>query len=467
MIKATLQQPKGKLSPKKTKTVGKQFRTFRSAVNFLDSLTNYERSARTPYNANNFGLSRTNRLLAALGNPHNNFKTVHIAGTKGKGSTAAMLMEMLRGCGLKVGLYSSPHILNIRERILVDSEMVSEPDFVKLVSAVSEASAKARVAGPTYFDMLTSAAFLHFSQVGVDIAIIETGLGGRLDATNVITPEAIGITSISYDHLAQLGKTLPLIATEKAGIMKEGIPIISAPQEPEVRETLDAAASALNAPLKYSNENVDFSYRFEFSRTMGRHARICLTTPHCKFEHLHIPAPGIHQAINCTLALGLLDVLKGKGYPIDDQKAMLGVANLKLPGRMQLISEEPRIVVDGAHNGASIEALMRAVGQNIVYDSMVVIFGCSKEKDVARMVRQLQLGADKIIFTSIKSPRSADPQELAAEYSEVSGKMVQVAQDLEEALDIATRAISREDVICITGSFYLVAEAIRKFGRKS
>ncbi len=467
MVKAALQQPKGKLSPKKSQPAGKQFRTFRSAVNFLDSLTNYERSARTPYTANNFGLSRTNRLLGAMGNPHHNFKTVHIAGTKGKGSTAAMLMEMLRGCGLKVGLYSSPHILNIRERIVVDSEMVSEPDFVKLVSAVSEASAKARIAGPTYFDMLTSAAFLHFSQSEVDIAIIETGLGGRLDATNVITPEAIGITNISYDHLAQLGKTLPLIAAEKAGIMKEGVPVISAPQEPEVRETLEAAAAALNAPISYSNENVDFSYRFEFSRTMGRHARICLTTPNCKFEHLHIPAPGLHQAINCTLALGLLDVLKSKGFPIDDHKAMVGVANLKLPGRMQLISEDPRIVVDGAHNGASIEALMRAVGQNIVYDSMVVIFGCSKEKDVARMVRQVQLGADKIIFTPIKSPRSADPHELAAEYSEVSGKMVQVADSLEEALDIATRAISREDVICITGSFYLVAEAINKFGRKS
>ena len=314
---------------------------------------------------------------------------------------------------------------------------------------------------------MTAAALNWFALQEVDIAVIETGLGGRLDATNVVKPEVVGITDISFDHLAQLGTDIASIAREKAGIFKEEIPVVSSPQRPEVKAVLQDAAKKMDAPLRFANEGVDFSYRFEFSRSAGRHARICLTTPNSRFEHLHVPLFGEHQARNCALALNMLDVLKSRGFPVDDQAAMEGLSKVKLLGRMQMISEEPRILVDGAHNAASIEALVRGIGQHITYDSMIVIFACHKDKDVTGMIRRIQLGADKIIFTTIGSPRSCDPAELAAEYSDRCGKMAQVADSLDEALQIAYSAITREDLICITGSFYLVGEAIRKYSRKS
>ena len=445
----------------KAKPSGLQIRTFRSSINYLNSLTNYERARRTQYTPTNFGLARMNRLLAALGNPHRTFKSVHIVGTKGKGSTAAMVAEMIRACGPKVGVYTSPHILNIRERIVTDGQMIGESAFTKAITAVAAVAVKAKVPEPTYFEVLTAAAFHHFAMEGVELAVVEAGMGGRLDSTNVITPEVVAITSISFDHVSQLGSDLPSIAREKAGVIKKGIPVVSAPQRPNVKEVLREAAEAAGSSLRYADENVDFSYRFEFSRSAGRHARICLTTANCKFEHLHVPLYGEHQAGNCALALNVLDSLKMRGLPIDDQLAMAGLANVKLAGRMQMLTESPRVLVDGAHNAASIDALMRSIGQHIPYDSMVVIFGCQKDKDITGMIRHLQLGADKIIFTTSGSPRAADPTELAAAYTEHSGKMAQVADSLDEAMQIATSAITREDLICITGSFYLVAKAMR------
>ncbi|MCH7632655.1 MAG: hypothetical protein IIB59_05530 [Planctomycetes bacterium] len=284
---------------------------------------------------------------------------------------------------------------------------------------------------------------------------------------NVIHPEVVGLTSTSLDHFPQLGTSLESITKEKVGVFKKKIPVISAPQPPSVREIIREAADAVAAPLRYSNEDVAFSYRFEFSRSAGRHARICLTTPTSRFEHLHVPLLGEHQAVNCSVALGLLDILKQRGFAIDDQLAMEGLSHVDLLGRMQVIAESPQILVDGAHNAASVAALMHAIGQNIAYDSMVVIFACHKDKDIAGMIRRLQLGADKVIFTSTGSPRSAEPAELAAQYIEHSGKMAQVASRLDGAMQIALGAVSREDIICVTGSFYLVAEAIRKYSQKT
>ncbi len=405
-----------------------------------------------------------NRILSALGKPQKTFKSIHIAGTKGKGSTASMVSAMLAASDLKVGLYTSPHILDIRERIVVGDDMISEAAFTRAISKVIGCLAKARVTKPTYFEVLTAAAIQHFADQEVDIGVIEVGLGGRLDSTNVLQPEVAGITNISYDHLEQLGPDLESIAREKAGIMKRGVPVVSAPQTEKVRQVLRDVAEEVGAPIRFSDENAQFSYRFEFSRSVGRHARICLTTKNCRFEHLHVPLQGEHQAANCGLALTILDTLKEQGVEIDDQKAMTGLANVKMAGRMQIISEQPRILVDGAHNASSIDALMRAIGQNVPYDSMIVIFACHKDKDISGMLKHLQLGADKMIFTAIDSPRAADPHELAAAYTERCGKMAQVAESLDEAMTIAQSAHSREDIICITGSFYLVGEAMRAFG---
>jgi len=445
---------------------GSSIRTYRSALSFLGSLTDYEKMSRVGYNHTNFNLSRMGRLLAVLDNPHRAFRSVHIAGTKGKGSTASMIAAMLHGCGYTVGLYTSPHLVDIRERIVVNDAMITEAEFTRIFARL--AAAVGRIGDrPTFFELMTAAAFVHFVEKKVDIAVIEAGLGGRLDSTNVIRPEVCAITSISFDHMAQLGHTLEKIAEEKAGIFKTGVPAISAPQPRDVKKTLRAAAERVNAPLRFAGDEIEFSYRFESSRLFGPHTRVSLTTPRSHFEHLHVPLMGEHQAVNCGVALSLLDTLKERGFRIDDKRALEGLAAVRVPGRMEIVSEQPRIILDGAHNAASVEALMRAIGQNLSYDSMVVIFGCQADKDIAGMMDHVQLGADKMIFTWVRSPRAADPAELASVYAERSGKMSQVAENLEEALSIAERAVGREDLICITGSFYLVGEAKQLLARRA
>jgi dihydrofolate synthase/folylpolyglutamate synthase len=330
---------------------------------------------------------------------------------------------------------------------------------------VAKAVRKPRVGSPTYFELVTAVAFLHFAQSEVDIAVVETGLGGRLDATNVIKPEVIGITSISLDHSEQLGSTVEEIAGEKAGVFKSGLPVISSPQREGVVKVLRRAAAENECELRMTGRENGFSFRFESSRGAGPHTRICLTTPTSHFEHVRAPLLGDHQAVNCALALGMLDALKTRGFEVDDRKAVDGLATVSLPGRMEMVHDSPRVVVDGAHNAASVDALMRAIGQNIPYDSMVIIFACQKDKDIPGMLRHIRLGADKIIFTTTGSARTADPADLAARFSEISSKMCQVTDDLQEAMSIAERAVSRDDLICVTGSFYLVGRAKRMFSK--
>ncbi|MHC4563975.1 MAG: bifunctional folylpolyglutamate synthase/dihydrofolate synthase, partial [Planctomycetota bacterium] len=293
--------------------------------------------------------------------------------------------------------------------------------------------------------------------------VIETGLGGRLDSTNVICPEVVGITSLSIDHKAQLGETLDRIAMEKAGVLKRGVPAVTVQQDPAALSVLKAQASAVKAPLSVTGADIDFSYRFETSREHGPHTRICLTTPTSRFEHLRVPLHGKHQAINCGLALALLDKLKLAGYEIDGDKSAVGLHNVTLAGRMEMICPDPRIMIDGAHNAASIRALIHAIGQNIPYDSMVVVFGCNSDKDVVGMLQQLQYGADKVIFTRSNSTKAVSPLDLAEMYTEICGKMYQTASSLGEALRLAHSAVGREDLICITGSFYLIGQAKMRF----
>jgi len=443
------------------KRVPATIRTFQATMNFLNSMTNYEKMTRVGYTSANFNLARMNRLLAVLGNPHRKLRSVHIAGSKGKGSTATMLSSMLSNAGLCVGLYTSPHVTTIRERIQVNGELISESEMTKLMAKIAPAIRKSAKDEPTFFEILTALSFLHFVNKKVDIAVVEAGLGGRLDSTNVLKPEVCGITSISLDHVGQLGHTLEQIAEEKAGIFKTGVPAISAPQPGEVCKVLDRVAAKVKTPLRFTGKDIEFSYRFESTRALGPHTRVSLTVGNSRFEHLAVPLPGDHQAVNCGLALSLMAILKEKGLEIDDQMAIEGLAKTWLPGRMEIVHDDPRILLDGAHNAASVEALMRAIGQNIAYDSMVVIFGCRMDKDIIGMLDHIRLGADKMIFTSTGSPRSVDPHELASEYLERSGKMAQVADEFEEALDIAERAVSREDLICVTGSFYLAGKAKR------
>lgn len=440
--------------------------SYAKALRFLNTLSDYERLRIVRYNSETFNLDRMRSLLRKLGNPQNKYRSVHVAGTKGKGSTCAMVAGMLSACGYKVGLYTSPHLVDMRERIQINGDMISHSEFARLARLVEPIVAHSRPT-PTYFDVLTAIAFKYFAERKVDIAVVETGLGGRLDSTNVLMPEVTAITSISKDHMAQLGNTLRQIATEKAGIFKHGVPAVSVVQNPEAQEAIKAVADKVGAPLDFCGATIEFSYRFESSRLLGPHNRVCLTTPNSKFEHLAVPLIGEHQAINCGLALCIIDKLKTRGIAINDSRAMEGLAKVTLPGRMEMLSQTPRVICDGAHNAASLDALMRAIGQHIPYDSMVLIFGCCADKDVAGMLERITSGADKVIFTRVDSIRSADPHELAARYVELYGKMAQVAETLDDALGIAYRAVTKEDLICITGSFYLVGEAKKYFAAKA
>ena len=442
--------------------------TYNSALDYLFSSTDYEQTGLPKgYNIDNFSLDRMRRLLGKLGSPHRLLNAVHIAGTKGKGSTATMLASMLQACGFTVGLYTSPHLIDLRERIQVNGRMISETELRVLLGRVFTA-AKSLGDGrsPTFFEIMTAVAFLHFVDKDVDLAVVETGLGGRLDSTNVLKPKVCAITSISYDHCQQLGDTLSSIASEKAGIFKRGVPAISVPQVAEAERALRKVANATKAPLMFTGKDIDFSYRFESTKTDGPQTRVCLTTPLSRYEHLRVPLAGEHQALNCGLALALLDKLKELGYDIDDQRAISGLDNTVLPGRMEMLHNDPRVIADGAHNPSSIEALMLAIGQNISYDSMVVIFGCCADKDIRSMLRCVSQGADKVIFTRSSSPRSADPEELAARYTDLGG-MCQATDSFPEALRQAYLAVSRGDLICVTGSFYLVGEAKQYFNNLS
>ncbi|MHC4571511.1 MAG: bifunctional folylpolyglutamate synthase/dihydrofolate synthase [Planctomycetota bacterium] len=462
----TTRKKRTKKKPSKVAKVKskKPFRSYKAAVQYLFARTDYEKQEYLRYNITTFNLDRMEKLLSLVGNPHKKTPTVHIAGTKGKGSTATMLAKMLEWNDYDVGLYTSPHVMDLHERITVNSEMISKSEMLGLLNRIYAPVEKiAKTDPPTFFEIMTALAFMHFADAKADIAIIETGLGGRLDSTNVIRPEVIGITSLSIDHQHQLGHTLDSIAKEKAGVFKRGVPIVTVQQEPEAMQVLKSHATAVKAPLSVTGRDIDFSYRFETSREHGPHTRICLSTRTSKFEHLRVPLHGKHQAINCGLALAMLDKLKSSGYEIDNEKATAGLKKVSLSGRMEMICDDPRILIDAAHNAASIQALIHAIGQNIPYDSMVMIFGCNNDKDVAGMLRKLQYGADKVIFTRSNSAKAMSPEDLADMYTEICGKMCQTATSLGEALRLARSAVGKEDLICITGSFYLIGQAKMRF----
>ena len=437
---------------------------YTTGLKWLYDHHDHERKRVVRYDERHFSLSRMRRLLAALDHPEQHLECVQVAGTKGKGSSCAMLANMLSGCGYQVGLFTSPHMIDLRERITINGQMITYPACANAFKAVAEAEQSLGDNQPTFFEALTAVALLHFAEQKVDVVVLETGLGGRLDSTTAVTPVATGITHISKDHTNILGEDLPSIAKEKAGIFKKDVPAISVKQEPEVADVLRETADEVGAPLSFTGEQLDFSYRFEANRELGPHTRVCLTSGNSRYEHLAVPLRGEHQAHNCGLALALLDQLKGRGFELPEDRVITGLAETELPGRMEQVLDEPRVLIDGAHNGASIQALIRALGAHISYDSLVMIFGCAQDKDVNGMLKQVALGADKVIFTKAKSnPRAMEPMDLMDRFAELSGKMSQTAERLPDALKLAGRAVSREDLIVVTGSFYLAGEARKHF----
>jgi dihydrofolate synthase/folylpolyglutamate synthase len=355
----------------------------------------------------------------------------------------------------------------MRERISINNRMITKPAMVEMAKKVQAAAAKAKVE-PTFFEAMTAMAFKHFADEAVDIAVVEVGLGGRLDSTNVLTPLVTVVTTIDFDHTRILGDTLPKIAREKAGIFKRGVPAIVFDAQPEVNKTFIEVAEKVGAELKIVNKDIEFSSRFCTSPELGPHTRVCYYTKQSRIEHLPVPLPGEHQATNCGLALAAVECVRAAGFDCPEHLVTGGLAKTKVMGRMDLISDRPRVLVDGAHNPSSLNALMRCVGAHVPYDSMVCVFGCCQDKDVGEMLDRLNLGADKVIFTKASSnPRAADPYELQKLFQERSGKMSQVARTVGEAIQLALRATSQDDLVCVTGSFYVVGDAMKYVSEQS
>jgi dihydrofolate synthase/folylpolyglutamate synthase len=439
------------------------------AEKWLSERVNFERVRLPRPDPDIFKLDRMRALAAALGDPQDATPMVHIAGSKGKGSVCEMLASCLCANGYAAGLFTSPHLVHVRERVRIGGDPIGEDAFARLMSRVRDAAETlpASLGEATFFECVTALAFLHYAEQAVDAAVVEVGLGGRLDSTNIITPVVAGITAIQLEHTAILGDTVEKIAREKAGIIKPGVPCLTVPQQPGVIAVFEEVASGAGAPLRVLGRDIEFTKRFESAHAMGPHTRVCVTSGDLAFEHLPVPFEGEHQAENCGLALAILQQLARSGFACTERGTAMGLAAAARNGRLEQVWDAPRVIVDGAHTGESLRCLINAIGAHIRCDSMVAIFGCAADKDIDAMLEQIGRGADKVIFTrAANNPRAVDPGELARRFEEVHGRMSQVAPTLRDAINTAARAVQRDDLICVTGSFHLAGEAKALFEAK-
>jgi dihydrofolate synthase/folylpolyglutamate synthase len=418
-------------------------RLYSDALRFLNTFTDYERMAST-YAPGDYNLDRMRRLLCALGNPERAFLSLHIAGTKGKGSTAHMAEAILREAGYRTGLYTSPHLVDMRERIRLGGVPVSEEEFTW---AMAEMEPELRRLRPTYFETMTAAAFLIFARRKVDYAVVEVGLGGRLDATNVILPAACAITTIDYDHMDKLGHTLREIAGEKAGILKPGVPSVSSPQVPEARKVLLARARGLFFPRFQVRSRGDV-LRFTVEGTGGRRYGLAL------------PVLGEHQAANAATAIALVEHSGARCSPGVVRRAL---AKVRLPGRVEVLGRRPWLIVDAAHNPVSARALAGAL-RGVPRRRTILVFGASADKDYGGMLRTLLPGTDLAIFTRAMNPRAAAPSDLLRR---ARGRAAVAAGSVARALGMARKAAGPQDAIVVTGSFYVAGEALALLSRRS
>ncbi|TET48149.1 MAG: bifunctional folylpolyglutamate synthase/dihydrofolate synthase [Dehalococcoidia bacterium] len=428
---------------------------FPAAVDYILSFADYERM---PRSAVVFDLRRMEQLLARLGNPQNMAKSVHIAGTKGKGSTAAMIASILVQSGYRTGLYTSPHLLNIRERIQVDGRQISEAGFARLTEMIKPEVATVNASGGlgelTTYEILTALAFAYFRDKKVDYQVLEVGLGGRLDATNVVKPEVCVITSISYDHMEVLGETLAEIAQEKAGIIKPGSITVTAPQSPGAMEVLEKVCQ--QQEVKLVRVGRDVTWQRESFRPEGQSFKV----RGMRGEYqLRLPLIGEHQLENAATAVAATEALAERGARITAETVSRGIANVNWPGRLQILRQKPWIIVDGAHNGDSMQRLVAAIRQYFTFDKATVIFGASSDKNITDMVSELGSFPDCIIVTQSKHPRAVAVERLTEEFSR-QDVIFEVAADVESAMERALSLAGPADLVCATGSLFLVAEVM-------
>ena len=428
---------------------------YQAALDYVLSFADYERASRS---AVVFDLSRIEALLRILGEPHLAAKSVHIAGTKGKGSTSAMIASVLTASGYITGLYTSPHLHTIRERIQVDGKPIEENEFANLVEKLKpEVEAMNRLGSLgelTTFEILTTLAFVYFKENKVDFQVMETGLGGRLDATNVVMPEVCAITSISFDHTEILGNTIAKIAAEKAGIIKPGSVVVCAPQLPEASTVIEKTCYEKGAGLIRVGQEI----RWQRKESNYSGQSFLLQGVRDNYD-LTIPLLGEHQLDNAAVAVASLEVLAGLGARISPASIAAGLSRVSWPGRLQILQYSPLFVVDSAHNTDSVMKLRKALKQYFQFDDVVLIIGTSQDKDIAGMAAELSSLSHNIIVTRSRNPRAAATSALAAEFSEL-GLTPQVTENVASAVDMALAKATPRDLVCATGSLFVVAEVI-------
>jgi len=436
---------------------------YEAALEYLFSATDYEKMRRVRYNADTFSLDRMHRLLAALGDPHRRLRAVHVAGTKGKGSTAAMVHRLAVAAGLRTGLYTSPHLVDIRERIRVDDSLIAPDALAALIRQAQPHVDRMRAGGdaPTFFEIFTALAMDHFARERVDLAVAEVGLGGRLDATNVLRPAVSVITAISLDHTAQLGTTLAEIAGEKAGIVKRGVPVVSQPQPEEAGRVIDRACREAGASLTVVGRDV--THAWSPVEQAGRPGGgLTVHTPTETYDDLFVPLMGEHQAVNAATALAAAEQVPVLAERLTPAVAREALARLDWPGRMQYVPGPPAVLLDGAHNRASMERLLEAVAVHFPERRVAVVFGAAADKDVDGMLEVLARREPwaSIVFTRTTHPRAAKPEDLVRRYRGLGEADAVTAGNVVDALGRAGGAVGKDGLVIVCGSLYLVGEAM-------
>ncbi|HBZ57481.1 MAG TPA: bifunctional folylpolyglutamate synthase/dihydrofolate synthase [Syntrophobacteraceae bacterium] len=401
-----------------------------------------------------FGLNRTENLLEKLGNPHERLRCIHIAGTNGKGSTAAMLATVLQEQNYRVGLYTSPHLVRFTERFRIDG-VETRPETILDVFEQVRGVLDEREP-PTFFEVVTAMGLLCFAQENVDWAVVEVGMGGRLDATNVICPRASVITNISFDHQEFLGATLTSIAREKAGIIKEDVPLVCGARQPAVQGVIKTTCYKRHAALY--RLGVDFRVRqaadssFQYQGMQSR------------WSGMRLNLDGAHQLNNAAVALATLDVLGLNGeVDLDEAAIHRGLLKVHWPARLEVLQQHPLIVLDGAHNPQGAECLRDALKRDFSYRRLHLVVGVMRDKDLRGILRRLLPIADTVTFTRPRYERAADPEQLKA-LSDPYNRNHSVIADVASAIQHARRLATPDDLICITGSLYFAGEVKELFG---
>jgi len=398
-----------------------------------------------------FGLTKIEEILEAVGNPHREIQAIHIGGTNGKGSTAAIIASILRKEGYRVGLYTSPHLIRFTERMKVNEKEIEKEEMADLTEWMRERIETAGIAPPfTFFDFTTAMVFLYFKQKMVDLAVLEVGLGGRLDSTNVIDPLLSIITNIGKDHQDVLGKGILRVAGEKAGIIKESRPLITAATQPKVLRLFSKICREKKAPF--------FKVGKEFRYVLAGEGSFSYEGLHRKLWDLSLNLRGSHQMVNATTALGAMEILDDLGYRVSNDAIVEGLKVVEWPGRLEMVSSSPRVLLDGAHNPEGALSLRESLEKDFQYHHLILLIGIMKDKDVHSILHSLSPLADHIIFTRPGTDRAASPALLRKALGR-NGKKAEVIEDFRKAIDRGLSLAGEEDILCITGSLYTVGEA--------